>query len=302
MCALDGCAAGANTGGVDSDATSLRLTAASLLLRHLQAEREHGRSHIWLSPEALGALRCLPSQFRALSQPASVQEVGLKASHPEMSGAKQSVPSGVGDKAQRLREIRLEIEANAGLASMESLRDTMVFAVGNPDADLMFVGEAPGAEEEKAREPFVGPAGQLLTKIIKAMGLAREQVYISNIVKFRPKVPNQTTQNRKPTLEEMEPFRDYVAREVEIVQPKVIIALGGTAAQGLVAYEGSVGAARMQKHDFRGIPTLVTYHPSYLLRNPALSERRKLWEDCMKAMEILGMPISPKQRGFFLEQ
>jgi uracil-DNA glycosylase len=275
------------------------------LLRYLQAEREHGRSQIWLSTEALIALGDLPARLNALNPPLTtetrVQEMRTDVGNPTLSAAVPASESVAREKARRLREIRMELEADAELVGMESLRDTLVFAVGNPDADLMLVGEAPGAEEEKAGEPFVGPAGQLLTKIIKAMGLAREQVYISNIVKFRPKIPNQTTQNRKPTRDEMAPFRPYVAREVEVVQPKVIVALGGTAAEGLVDYEGSVGSARMQQHDFRGIPTLVTYHPSYLLRNPALSERRKLWEDCMKAMEILGMPISTKQRGFFLE-
>lgn len=253
-----------------------RAHAALLLLRHLRSEEAGGKTHVWLSQDSREALRELPRALRAQAE------------------------GKVMEKAARLRAVRQEIAEDPLLTTMESLRDTLVFAVGNPDADLMFVGEAPGAEEEKQKEPFVGPAGQLLTKIIEAMGLDRQQVYISNIVKFRPGVPNQTTQNRKPTSEEMAPFRAYVAREIEIVEPRVIVALGGTAAGGLLHFEGSVGSARQRVHDFRGIPTLVTYHPSYLLRNPQLSERRKLWEDLMKAMEILGMPISEKQRRFFL--
>ena len=203
------------------------------------------------------------------------------------------------EKALRLRAIRKEIEADQSLTGMDSLRDTLVFAVGNANADLMFVGEAPGAEEEKRREPFVGPAGQLLTKIIGAMGLERSDVYISNIVKFRPKLPNQTTQNRQPTPEEMEPFKPYVAREVEVVEPKVIVALGRTAAEGLLDVSESIGRARGRQFDFNGIPAYITYHPSYLLRNGAISEKRKVWEDMLLVMDELGMTITEKQRAFF---
>ncbi|MGK0190294.1 MAG: uracil-DNA glycosylase family 4 [Verrucomicrobiales bacterium] len=284
---LDECCCGAKTSVVETNSIDNRKSAAALLLRHLQAEREHGKRQVWLSPESLQALNVLPQVFRETQS-----GLGDHAAEIPAPGKKE--------KALKLRAVREAIEADQELSGMDSLRDTMVFAVGNADADMMFVGEAPGAEEEKQREPFVGPAGELLNKIITAMGLSRDKVYISNIVKFRPKVPNQTTQNRKPTADEMAPFRPYLSQEVEIVEPKVIVALGGTAAEGLLEYEGSVGAARGRTHDFRGIPTLVTYHPSYLLRNPALSERRKLWEDCMKAMEIIGMPVSEKQRTFFL--
>ena len=274
----------------------VRAQAAGLLLRHFQAEKARGHTHVWLSPEARKALKGVPSALSISSS--GTQTPVLQDSSTATWGAPSKTT--VKEKAKRLKAVRMEIEANPALSGMESLRDTLVFAVGNPDADLMFVGEAPGAEEEKQKEPFVGPAGKLLTKIIEAMGLSRKQVYISNIVKFRPKVPNQTTQNRKPTRDEMSPFRAYVKREVEIVQPKVIVALGGTAAEGLLHYEGSVGAARQRTHDFQGIPTLVTYHPSYLLRNQQLSERRKVWEDLMKAMDILELPVSDKQRRFFL--
>jgi DNA polymerase len=179
----------------------------------------------------------------------------------------------------------------------------MVFAVGNPDADLMFIGEAPGAEEEKQREPFVGPAGQLLTKIVQTMGLKRESVYISNIVKFRPSTgaPNQGTANRAPTSEEMEASVGFVKREIEIVQPKLIVALGGTAMTGLLGIEDGVGRARGHLHRFEGWPTIVTYHPSYLLRSGELRDKRKVWEDMLFAMEHIGMPISEKQRGYFLK-
>jgi len=164
----------------------------------------------------------------------------------------------------------------------------MVFASGNPNADLMFVGEAPGYEEEKQKKPFVGPAGQLLTKIIEAMGLLRDDVYISNIVKFRPMIDDGTNQgrsNRKPSAEEMALSVKYVRSEIEIVSPKVIVALGGTAAAGLLGVEGSVGKLRNRFHDLAGTPVMVTFHPSYLLyrekEGPAAvkAEKKKVWDD-----------------------
>jgi uracil-DNA glycosylase family 4 len=137
--------------------------------------------------------------------------------------------------------------------------------------------------------------------ILKAMGLAREEVYISNIVKFRPATPRQTTNNRKPSPKEMASCLPFIRAEVEIVKPGCIIALGGTAAEGLLGINGSVGSMRGSWHEFGGIPVRVTYHPSYLLRSQSdLSTKRQVWEDMLAVMERLGMPISDKQRGFFL--
>ncbi|MBB08246.1 MAG: hypothetical protein CMN03_08275 [Roseibacillus sp.] len=177
----------------------------------------------------------------------------------------------------------------------------MVFSTGNPAADIMLVGEAPGYEEERRQEPFVGRAGQKLDQILSAMGLARGEVYISNICKFRPALKNQTTNNRKPTPEEMKACLPFVQAEIGIVQPKCIVALGGTAAEGLLDYENQpVGRMRGSWHKFENIPVRVTYHPSYLLHNDsAVSEKRKVWEDMLSVLEFLGMPISEKQRGFF---
>jgi DNA polymerase len=177
----------------------------------------------------------------------------------------------------------------------------MVFATGNPDARIMLVGEAPGYEEERKREPFVGPAGQKLNDILKAMGIDRGEVYISNIVKFRPATPRQTTNNRKPSPEEMAACLPFVREEVAIIRPECIVALGGTAAEGLLGLSGTVGSMRGKWHEFYGIPVRVSYHPSYLLQSGAnLSVKRQLWEDMLAVMEQLGMAVSEKQRGFFL--
>ncbi len=180
-----------------------------------------------------------------------------------------------------------------------------VLGVGSLEAKIFFVGEAPGAEEEVVGEPFVGPAGQLLTKMIAAMGLKREQVYIGNIMCWRPQMPTppgaEQIGNRPPAPEEMAYCLPYLRASIEIVQPELIVALGGTAAAGLLGAKFStLGAARSRWHDFAGKPLMVTYHPSYLLRSGSTKSKRAVWEDLLKVMERAQLPISDKQRGYFL--
>jgi DNA polymerase len=175
-----------------------------------------------------------------------------------------------------------------------------VFGVGSPDADLMFVGEAPGADEDTHGEPFVGAAGQLLTRMIQAMGLSREEVYIANILKCRPDMPAGSSGNRKPTVAEMETCIPYLHAQIDLIQPKVLVALGSTALEGLLQKSG-ISKLRGQWQTYRGIPLMPTYHPAYLLRNQAPSEKRKVWEDLLAVMEKLGLPITPKQRAYFLK-
>ncbi len=180
-------------------------------------------------------------------------------------------------------------------------RRTVVFGVGDIHARLMFVGEAPGMDEDARGEPVVGAAGQLLTRIIKAMGFTRETVYIANILKCRPDTPGKTSGNRKPTPDEMKTCLPWLLEQVDLIRPEVMVALGATAVEGLLGAGGTISSLRGRFQTFRGIPIMPTYHPSYLLRNQALSERRKVWEDMMQVLEKLGAPISEKQRGFFLK-
>lgn len=176
-----------------------------------------------------------------------------------------------------------------------------VFGSGNLDADIFFCGEAPGAEEEEQGEVFVGRAGQLLTKIIEAMGLRRSEVYIGNIMNWRPETPNRIG-NRPPTQEEMRFCLPYLIGQVEIVRPKVLVALGLTAVNGLLGYDANrkMRDCRGKWFEFHKIPLLVTYHPSYLLRNGTSAAKRMVWEDMLCVMKFLGMPISEKQEGYFL--
>jgi DNA polymerase len=177
----------------------------------------------------------------------------------------------------------------------------IVFGVGSVDAEIFFCGEAPGADEETKGEPFVGPAGQLLTKIIQAMGLGREQVYIGNIMNWRPEMPT-VYGNRPPTTEEMAFCLPYLQAQVTIVKPKVIVALGATAIEGLLGPDPmrKIGAIHGRWHAFNGIPLMPTYHPSYLLRNGTNKSKRVVWEDMMLVMDKIGISISDRQRNYFL--
>ena len=203
-------------------------------------------------------------------------------------------------KVEQLRHLAERASVCVKCPHLAARRHTVVFGVGNPDAKLMFVGEAPGEEEDLQGEPFVGRAGQLLTKMILAMGLTRDQVYIANIVKCRPDMPLGASGNRKPTKQEMETCAPYLRAQIEVIKPTVMVALGATAVEGLLGPIGTIGSLRGKFMEYRNTPLMPTYHPSYLLRNQSNTEKRKVWDDLLKVMERLEMPISEKQRGFFL--
>ncbi len=169
--------------------------------------------------------------------------------------------------------------AGCNLCPLAQGRTQVVFGVGNPDADLMFVGEAPGHDEDVQGEPFVGKAGQLLTKIIEAMGFKRSDVYIGNVNKCRP--PN----NRAPLPEEMDACRPFLLRQIDIIQPKVLCLLGATAVRGLLQSKEGITQIRGRFLRWRGILVMPTFHPAYLLRNPA--EKRTVWGDVQKVRDVV---------------
>ena len=178
-------------------------------------------------------------------------------------------------------------------------RTQVVFGVGNPGAELMFVGEAPGADEDEQGEPFVGKAGQLLTKMIQAMGFEREDIYIANVLKCRPDMPAGESGNRKPKSEEMATCLPWLREQIGLIRPRAIVALGATAVEGLFGDASPMRDLRGRWKDFQGIPVMVTYHPAYLLRNQTITEKRKVWEDLLMVLEKLDKKISAKQRAFF---
>jgi DNA polymerase len=172
---------------------------------------------------------------------------------------------------------------------MVSTRTQTVFGVGPLDPDLCFIGEAPGRQEDQQGVPFVGDAGQLLTRIIAACGMSREEVFILNILKCRPPSP---TGNRPPTPEEAANCREYLERQIELVRPKFICALGASAANGLLGTNTSIGKLRGRFYEYRGIPVLCTFHPSFLLRSP--ERKKEVWEDMKKLLARMGRPVPGK--------
>src|SRR5580698_5304417 len=197
-------------------------------------------------------------------------------------------------------ELRATVLACTKCPNLVAFRHSVVFGVGNQCAELMFVGEAPGADEDRQGEPFVGRAGELLTKIIQTMGFHRSEVYIANVLKCRPDMPPGASGNRQPTPYEMETCLPYLLQQIDHIQPKVMVALGGTAMRGLFGKVEQMKLMRGRWHLFGSIPVMATFHPSYLLRNQALSEKRKVWEDMLQVLDRLGYPVSEKQKNYFL--
>jgi uracil-DNA glycosylase family 4 len=204
------------------------------------------------------------------------------------------------NKEEMLASVRERVSGCTKCAHLASSRTQTVFGVGNPHAEIMFIGEAPGADEDQQGEPFVGRAGHLLTKIIKAMGFAREDVYIANILKCRPDMPPGSFGNRTPTPAEMQTCRPYLVEQIDIIQPKILVALGAVAVEGLLGARGTMRELRGRWHSYHGTPLMITYHPAYLLRNQSPSEKRKVWEDMLQVLERLGKPTSERQRNYFL--
>src|SRR5262245_64638019 len=208
----------------------------------------------------------------------------LQGADPVAASLRQAVVAPAGrrlqsgaTKAELLEPVRERVRVCTKCAHLACVRTETVFGVGSPDADLMFIGEAPGVHEDQQGEPVVGRAGQLLTRILKAMKFAREDVYIANILKCRPDTPAGTFGNRAPTPKEMQTCRPYLVEQIEIIQPKVLVALGAVAVEGLLGMRGTMRELRGRWHAYNGIPLMITYHPAYLLRNQAPSEKRKVW-------------------------
>ena len=312
--------------------TSMPGTYRQLLdaaIQHLQELKARGVQFVPVRPETLAILnqeRCLaPGQSPAAppvsarrpmpqptARPAPVIpkpvdekpsiELALALPLPGEAGvAAPAVVLSPEAKAAAFAELRQRAVACVKCSHLASTRKNVVFGVGSPEAELMFIGEAPGADEDDQGEPFVGKAGQLLTRIIQAMGLTRQTVYIGNILKCRPDTPGQSAGNRKPTADEMNTCIPYLHEQIDLIRPKVIVALGATAVEGLLGKTVGITKLRGNWRTYRGIPLMPTYHPAYLLRNQAPSEKRRVWEDMLQVMERLGLPISEKQRNYFLK-
>jgi uracil-DNA glycosylase len=210
--------------------------------------------------------------WRARSDPGAPERVDPTPSEGEPAPARSS--------AVALLAIKRDIGPDCSRCKLHTLgRRQVVFGVGNPDADLMFVGEAPGADEDIQGVPFVGRAGQLLTKIIEAIGLQREDVYIANVIKCRP------PQNRNPEQDEVDTCEPFLFQQIDVIKPTVIVALGTFAARTLLRTLDPISRLRGRVFEYRGAKLIPTFHPAYLLRNP--SSKREVWEDMKLARSLL---------------
>ena len=243
-----------------------------------------------LAPEAKKQLFTRVNYYRDMGiydfyrRPVSEDMLSAEEAGPQAAGSAASpvdMPLAViHDKPSALKAIREDI-GDCTRCRLHKGRTNIVFGVGNVNTDLMFVGEGPGADEDAQGEPFVGRAGQLLNNMITAMGLKREDVYIGNVVKCRP--PG----NRTPEKDECDTCLPFLMRQIEVIQPKVIVALGAVAAKNLLAINDSMANLRGRWYDFKGSKLAVTYHPAYLLRDPR--QKKEAWKDLQMVMKYLGL-------------
>jgi DNA polymerase len=238
-------------------------------LAHLESLRANGIE--WL-PKATTPARRRPAADPAgasLFEPATPPQAGLTAEQ----------------RRQELAVLAERVRPCTRCGELAATRTQTVFGVGRVEPDICFIGEAPGADEDRQGEPFVGAAGQLLNRIIAACGLAREDVYICNILKCRP--PG----NRTPRLDEAANCREYLDAQLDLVHPKSICCLGGCAAQNLLGVMTPLGKLRGRFHDYKGIPVMCTYHPAYLLPHRQPEKKKEVWEDMKTLMKKLGREV-----------
>jgi len=246
--------------------------AQDRLKDHLEFFEELGIDGVRLEPE-------WRTRIDSVSTPEPSPEESIADASPAPADERGIVPV-FASAADALRAIRDDLGPDCTRCKLHTLgRKQVVFGVGNPNADLMFVGEGPGADEDIQGEPFVGRAGQLLTKIIEAINLRREDVYIANVIKCRP--PN----NRNPEPDEVAQCEPFLFRQIDTVKPKVIVALGKFAAQCLLRTNEPITRIRGREFKYRDAILMPTYHPAYLLRTP--SAKREVWEDMKRVRAIL---------------
>jgi uracil-DNA glycosylase len=245
------------------------------LIAHVESRVDDGEIRADVAPETL----------RALRQPAAER---TRSGAPETLAPPVTPPDETQAGDASLAAIAAAVAA-CTRCPLHKTRTNTVPGQGNPQPDILFVGEAPGRDEDRQGLAFVGRAGQLLTRMIAAMGYSRDTVFIGNILKCRP--PN----NRNPLPEEMETCLPYLRRQIALLQPKVIVALGATAVKGLLNVETGITKLRGQWHTFEGIPLMPTFHPAYLLRNPAA--KHDAWRDLQEVLKRLGRPVPNPPRG-----
>ena len=236
-----------------------------------------------------------PADFSAVRR--SLDEAPAEAASPAVPAFRPACRNA----QEAWQALRAELPTWDPILHLGTLRATPVYGEGNAEADIMMVTDAPGYQDEKAGHPLQGEAGEKLDGMLKAMGLSRADVYLTPLVKFRPHQPRQTFSTRAPSEPEIRACLPVLDFEMALVKPKVIVAFGVLVARALLQ-RGNLPLSDYQggENSYRGVPVVVTHHPSYLLRTSDLAERRRLWEEMLRVMQLVGLPISERQRGYFL--
>lgn len=290
--------------------------ALTVLADELRRLKTTGIKSVSVSESSLGALRAVIRRSSAsvalanapafasaaVSRTASIPVTKARASLLPPPPALTLPP---GDKAARWAALVEAMNRDPVNAAQVAPDRKLVLGSGNLDAKVMFVIDAPAPEETKAGELFVGPAGQLLGKMVVAMGMARADVYLGCLMSWRPGKTDAAGEGRSPTEEELRYSLPFLRAQVEIVQPTLLVALGSSVAEILLGPSAFKNLAEVRGtwREYAGVPMMVTYHPSYLIRPPVTDRKKRMvWEDLLKVMERAALPISEKQRGFFLEK
>jgi DNA polymerase len=262
---------------------------------NIHAPRHSNQSHLFASLTAYlqdlqeSGVDGIPVELMTVSEFEAAPKLSVSPEPQDFENSTNESPG-----APEIHETLEQIRKNLGpcqRCKLGATRKNLVFGAGNPKARLVFVGEGPGADEDAQGEPFVGDAGKMLNRIIAAMGLKREDVYICNVVKCRP------PQNRPPESDEVSACSPFLLRQLRSIKPEVIVALGTSATQALLQTKGAISKLRGKFHDFHGIPLMPTYHPSYLLRTGGNSDSFwSVWDDMTQVLQFLKLPVPDKSR------
>lgn len=280
-----------------------------IVIDFLTAQEARGMSHVTLDDQARSFLNHLVKWRSGPPKSAPVTQATAEVRQTLATAPAKPTPAQIvmeplmatgSTKSERLADLKRRCESLVQRSGITTLRDKCIFSAGSPDAAIAFVGDCPTHHDEQSGQPFSGMVGEKFDAILKAMGLTRSEVYLTQLVKYRPAMPRQTTNNRTPNAAEIAAFLPVLALEMQIVQPRIIVALGSVPSLAICAGEKPLPLEKLRGtwHEWYGIPVRASETPAFLLTasNP---KKREFWEDLLAVMEKLEMPISDKQRGFF---
>lgn len=290
------------------------MSAVQPLIDYLEGLQSQGKTHVQLNEQAKSVLRIF---YRRAVQPASLESVAEESVVKKQAQRQQEAAAeaaafsqqfeqfeqlDTGQLSERFSLLKKGHEQLKAQACHANLRSTLIFPTIERQADIFFLTATPTYHEECSLSLFAGKSGEKLNGLLKAMSLTRQEVHLSTILKFRPERPKQHLLTRPAAVEELEAARFLLDKEIRSVRPKVIVSLGTASARFLTKSSDSLDALRGLKHSYLGIPLVTSYHPSFLLNHRNPKDKREIWEDMLRVLELAELPISAKQRGFYAEK